>query len=238
MAMDFGIPARSPQGVRARLRDSKLLILVELAAVAAIFVADQPGLHLIWFSKTLYLLALGWASLLVRGMGWRDVGFRITRGWWFLAFFGLVAGILMEGLELFVTQPWLQQLTGQGPDLSALPDITGRPGQFALGLILVWTLAAFGEELVWRAWLLNRLADLIGRRWWGWAISLVAISVVFGLAHLYQGVTGVAENAVDGLLLGLVYFASGRNLWATIIAHGVTDSVDLTLMFTGHYPPC
>jgi len=238
MAMDFGVAARSPRGVRARLRDSKLLILVELAAVAAIFVADQPGLHLIVFSKTLYLLALGWVSLLVRGLGWRDVGFRVTRDWWRLAFFGVVAGILMEGLELFVTQPWLQQVTGQGPDLSDLNGLIGNPVQFALGLALVWTLAAFGEELVWRGWLLNRMADLVGRRWWGWTISLVAVSGVFGLAHLYQGVTGVAENAIDGLLLGLIYFASGRNLWAAIIAHGVTDSVDLTLMFTGHYPPC
>ena len=238
MAMDFGVPARSSRGGRARLRESKLLILVELAAVAAIFVADQPGLHLIWFSKTLYLLGLGGASLLVRGMGWRDLGLRISRNWGLLVFFGLVAGILMEGLELFVTQPWLQQLTGQGPDLSAVDGLVGNPAQFGLGLALVWTLAAFGEELVWRAWLLNRLTDLVGRRWWGWTISLLAVSAVFGLAHLYQGVTGVAENAIGGLLLGLVYLASGRNLWAAIIAHGVTDSVDLTLMFTGHYPPC
>ena len=238
MAMDFGAPATPPRGVRARLRQSKLLVLAELAAVAAIFIADQPGLHLIWFSKTLYLLALAWTSLLMRGMDWRDVGFRITRNWPLLVFFGLVAGILMEGLELFLTQPWLQQLTGQGPDLSALDGLVGDPTQFALGLALTWTLAAFGEELVWRAWLLNRLTDLVGRRWWGWAISLSAVSAVFGLAHLYQGVTGVAENAIDGALLGLVYLASGRNLWAAIIAHGVTDSVDLTLMFTGHYPPC
>ena len=237
MAMDFGVPAGRVGGVRGRLRDSKLLIVVELAAVAAIFVADQPGLHLIWFSKTLYLLALGWASLLARGLSWRDVGFRIPRGWWRLAFFGVVAGILLEGLELFVTQPWLQQLTGQGPDLSDFRGIVGNPTLFALGLGLVWTLAAFGEELVYRGWLLNRLADLVGQRWWGWAISLLALSGLFGLAHLYQGVTGVAENAIDGLLLGLIYFASGRNLWAAIIAHGVTDSVDLTLMFTGHYPP-
>jgi hypothetical protein len=29
---------------------------------------------------------------------------------------------------------------------------------------------------------------------------------------------------------------TGRNLVAPIIAHGVTDSLDSILIFTGHYP--
>ena len=44
------------------------------------------------------------------------------------------------------------------------------------------------------------------------------------------------ENIWDGLLLGAVYLASGRNLTAVIITHGVTDTVDLLLMYGGKYP--
>jgi membrane protease YdiL (CAAX protease family) len=31
-----------------------------------------------------------------------------------------------------------------------------------------------------------------------------------------------------------VYFVSGRNLWASIVAHGVTDTVAIVMVFFGH----
>jgi membrane protease YdiL (CAAX protease family) len=64
----------------------------------------------------------------------------------------------------------------------------------------------------------------------------VLSSAAFGLAHFDQGWTGVLENAIDGALLAGLYFASGRNLWLPIVAHGVTDSLDSLLIFSGHYP--
>jgi hypothetical protein len=36
-----------------------------------------------------------------------------------------------------------------------------------------------------------------------WALSVVIVSVIFGFAPLYLGVTGGSENAIDGLLLVL-----------------------------------
>lgn len=47
---------------------------------------------------------------------------------------------------------------------------------------------------------------------------------------------GQIENAIDGLLLGVLYLACGRNPCAPIIAHGITDTVDLMLLFLGKYP--
>jgi CAAX protease family protein len=40
-------------------------------------------------------------------------------------------------------------------------------------------------------------------------------------------------SAVSGLIFGLVYLGSGRNLWASIVAHGVTDTVGIALIFFG-----
>jgi membrane protease YdiL (CAAX protease family) len=58
-----------------------------------------------------------------------------------------------------------------------------------------------GEELVWRGYILNRVADLIGRSRLGWTVSIGIVSVVFGLAHFNQGWTGIIENSIDGALL-------------------------------------
>jgi membrane protease YdiL (CAAX protease family) len=65
---------------------------------------------------------------------------------------------------------------------------------------------------------------------------LLAVSIVFGFAHIGQGITGQLENVLDGFLLGLIYLGCGRNLAVPIVAHGVTDTVDLLLLFMGRYP--
>ena len=36
-----------------------------------------------------------------------------------------------------------------------------------------------------------------------------------------------SRTPFDGCLLGLLYLTCGRNLWAPIIAHGITDTVDM-----------
>jgi membrane protease YdiL (CAAX protease family) len=83
---------------------------------------------------------------------------------------------------------------------------------------------------------LNRAVDLFGPSKRGWTISIVVVSVVFGTAHSNQDVTGIIENSVDGILLALLYVATGRNLIAPIAAHGMTDTLDALLIFSGHYP--
>jgi uncharacterized protein len=97
-------------------------------------------------------------------------------------------------------------------------------------------LAAFGEEMVYRGYLLNRLADLGHRTRSAWIVALVVSSAVFAFAHTYQEVTGVVEAGIDGLWLGLLYLACDRKLSVPIIAHGVSNMPDLILIYLGKYP--
>lgn len=142
----------------------------------------------------------------------------------------------MSLLELFVTQPNLSRLLGHPPDLSDLQSLTGNLGLFLLTVVLLWILAAFGEELVYRGYLMNRVADLMGSRRTAWLLSLIVVNTVFGAGHIDQGLTGQLENVINGLLLGLMYLACGRNLAVPIIAHGVANTVDLLLIYLGRYP--
>jgi len=206
----------------------------EIFAFAALFAADEH--HLLYLSKTPCLLALGWVSLALRGLRWRDLGWSLPLHWKRLVLVGVAAGMAMEALELFATQPLLARLTGTYPDLSTFQSVVGNVQLLLLMVAGSWTLAAVGEELVWRGYAFNRAADLFGRTTPGWTLSLVAVSVVFGLAHSYQGLTGVVENTLDGLLLGGLYLASGRNLIVPVLAHGMSDMLDSLSIFSGHYP--
>jgi len=149
---------------------------------------------------------------------------------------GIVVGLAMEVLELFVTQPMLARWIGKMPDLSDFADLVGNMKLLLIYLALVWVLGALGEELVYRGYLMNRVAGLFGNTKAAWTVSLVAVSVAFGCAHLDQGSTGMVENILNGLLLGGLYLACGRNLAVPVIAHAFSDTLDFLLIYFGKYP--
>jgi membrane protease YdiL (CAAX protease family) len=215
-------------------RQSKWLALVELAIVALVFVADSH--HLIYVSKTPYLLLLGWISLRLRKLRWKDAGFSRNRSWAVILALGVGGGVVLEILQFFVTQPFLTRLTGKSPDLADFRILTGNIKYSLVALALTWTLAAFGEELVWRGYLMNRVADLGNRTRLAWIVSLVVVNVAFGFAHSYQGVTGIIQEGFSGVLLGVMFLRTGKNLSVPIIAHGVADTLDILLIFLGKFP--
>ena len=184
-------------------RRSRWLALAEFAVVGLIFYADSR--HLIPLSKTPFLFLLGWGSLRLRGLRWRDVGLTRDRAWIAVIGLGVGAGLLMEAFQLFVSQPLLVRLTGEQPDLSDFRSLHGNLKLLLVFLALTWTLAAFGEELVWRGYLMNRAADLGKRTRAAWVVSLLAVNAVFGFAHAYQGITGILDESLMGFLLGLLY---------------------------------
>jgi hypothetical protein len=192
--------------------------------------------HYIYFSKTPHLLALGWLSLKLRGVRWREVGLRLPPNWRGLVLLGVAAGVAIELLELFATQPLLVALTGKYPDLSDFRAVVHNVPMVLLAVGASWIVAALGEELVWRGYVLNRTADLLGSNRLGWTVSIIVASVVFGASHSYQDIMGIVENSIDGVLLALLYTACGRNLIAPIVAHGITDTIDALIIFSGHYP--
>jgi membrane protease YdiL (CAAX protease family) len=218
----------------ASWRQSKWMALGEFVIVALIFLADRR--HLIYFSKTPYLFVLAWISLRLRRARWRSVGFARYRNWRFTVAIGVATGILTETFQLLATQPLLVRLTEKQPDLHNFRLLTGNIKWVIAGVAYSWTFAAFGEEMVWRGYLMNRVAELGNRSRRAWIGSLIAVSLVFGVAHAGQGITGIIEEGIAGMFLGVIYLGTSRNLAVPIIAHGVADTIDMVLIFLGKYP--
>jgi uncharacterized protein len=149
---------------------------------------------------------------------------------------GITYGVGLELFDLFGKQPLLTRLLGKPPDLSRFPAVRGNLQYALLIVVVMWVPAAFGEELVYRGYLMNRVADLGGGTRTVWIASLLLISALFGFSHYHQGLTGILEEGSDGLILGLVYLLYRRNLAIPIVAHGVCDTIDIALLFLGKYP--
>ena len=203
---------------RLSKRKDSALFLLEALIVFGLFWADiHHWRHVVLFSKTPYLLVLGWISLRVRGVSWKSIGFTRPASWRSVVVWGLVAGVAMECLELFATQPLLMRLLHAPPDLSFLTELRGNVAELVVVLALTWTLAAFGEELAWRGYILNRIADVIKLPRLRWPVAVVLSSAVFGLAH-FELLELLGLSAFGAVLALMAY--KFRRLGPGIFAHG------------------
>lgn len=137
-----------------------------------------------------------------------------------VALFGL-GGMAIEALDL------------PKVDISMITDLaTAGPVSFALWIVLVaWFAAGFGEELLYRGFLMDRLMRLRGMRGAKWPAAIIQ-ATIFGLAHLYQGLGGVLVTATVGLFLAWLRMANRGNLWACILAHAAVDTLMLSLAYS------
>jgi membrane protease YdiL (CAAX protease family) len=214
------------------LRDNRLLILAELLMV--ILVRFQV---LLPFSPaTIPLPLLGSLSLWLRQSGWREIGLGRPASWGRTILAGVGIAVAWTALDWWVTLPLVKRITGQPLDVSEYASLPGNLYLLLVWVALSWTLAAFGEEMVYRGYLLNRLADLLGRHRAGWALSLLVMGLLFGWGHNYQGTTGLLLSIYDGIVMGVLYLASGRNLWLTVIEHGAGNTLGFILVYLGYHP--
>ncbi len=179
------------------------------------------------------LLLLSSQSLWLRGLRWSQLGMRrpiAARRTVLLA--TAVSVALLLAIRIAIV-PFAVLVTRQPVDLSAFGE-SGDTRSFLMWLAEAWTLAAFGEEMVFRGYLIGRVSELVGKTGIGQVVAVASSSVLFGLAHRYQGWTGVIATAIIGAVLGTVYLRGRRNLWTVIVCHGIVDTVILSTLYFGN----
>jgi membrane protease YdiL (CAAX protease family) len=198
----------------------------------AMLLADWLEVDAVALAGIAASLALAWWIRWSRGAGWADLGLR--RG---IAPGRLLLTVLPAVTVLLVVNALLGRLLavlGMEPDLSRFVFLRGNFLALVLMLVVVWTVAAFGEEMLFRGVLLNTLADLFrphaGDRL-AWVLALVITSAVVGAGHAYYGPAGVIITGVLGGGFGLVYLVAQRNLWAPILTHGLFDTVAFVVLY-------
>ena len=184
-------------------------------------------------NEVIVLSVLGFISMRLRDGGWFAMGFKRPASWRRILLIALVAAILRILLGQFLIEP-VTGLFWPKPSPPALAnEITGNVKIAFVGLLLVWTFAAFGEEIVYRGYLLTRAADVGKRSELAYWIGIVLVSILFGYGHYYKGAAGVIDSGVAGVILGSAYMLAGRNLWASIFAHGFIDTFGIIDAFFG-----
>jgi membrane protease YdiL (CAAX protease family) len=179
------------------------------------------------------LFVLGLISLRVRDGDWGVIGLRWPASWKKTILLAVAAAATRILLGQFVMDPLTAHFWPPAAGPSGFSEITGHPMVALRWLFIVWTFAAFGEEISYRGYLVTRAADVGARSKFAYWIAVVLVSVLFGYGHYYKGPAGMVDSGMAGLVLGAAYLLSGRNLWVCILAHGLIDTVGVVALFFG-----
>lgn len=177
----------------------------------------------------LAILTLSW----LKKSGWSDIGFMQPKSWWKTAALGVGVAVSLQASALLITLPLLARLGIPTPDLSAYGTVKSNAFVLIGWLLVSWTTAGFGEEIIWRGFMMPQIARLFNNNWMGWVLGLLGSSVLFGLIHYPQGITGMVMTGFSGIIYGLLVLTSGHKLWPAIIAHGMTDTIAFLLLCYG-----
>ena len=243
MINETAIPAR--EGTKRSSNKNKSVILLEiLAAFLPILVLGGIGT---WLGTDTFLggmiVTLGYAlSILVatfvlksRSSSWQDIGLAQPGSWprTVLLGIGALAALFIMTIALQIVAlnlPWIEV---PPIDQSRFNPLEGDLVVFLLLVVLAWTTIAFGEEMFYRAFLITQLGDVFQKSKLGTALALIASSIIFGFVHFVEGPLGVANTFFMGLIFGAIYLRTGRNLWVTIIAHGLANTIRFYFLFIG-----
>jgi hypothetical protein len=100
--------------------------------------------------------------------------------------------------------------------------IPETPREKLWAALIIAPTAAFCEEFLFRGYLLTQLHNWLHSLLWAWVVS----SVAFGLAHCYQGWSGMTRAGLLGALLAYPVVRWG-SLYPAMLAHWMIDTVAL-----------
>jgi len=166
---------------------SKRKYLLELGAILALLavflsmmsayqtVGAGVGPKLFLVGRMVLLVALCTWLLRRDGERWRDLGLRRPARWWVVPLLVLGGFVLLVVLSGWLRSVVLPAIGAPPPQPSALAAIRGDLTQYLFyGFIVSWGSAAFGEELLLRGFVLDRLVKLNGQNFLATIFSIVA----------------------------------------------------------------
>jgi uncharacterized protein len=120
------------------------------------------------------------------------------------------------------------------PDYSLFSEEVESNELVALAVIVrIWTVVAFGEEILARGFLIDRFETIfsgIPKATW---LAVLCASILFGIAHRYQGTGGIILSATVAVILSYVYLKQQRTIWTVVIIHGLVDTIAILLLYFG-----
>ena len=103
-------------------------------------------------------ITVAWVVLKMRGSGWRDIGLARPQSWLRTLLLGVVAlvgAVIVTVTVQLIAVNWPGLVLDEA-DVSRFNPLEGNLLLLLGYVVLAWTTIAFGEEMIFRAFLINR----------------------------------------------------------------------------------
>jgi hypothetical protein len=170
-------------------------------------------------------------SKYIRKEKWAQYGFKSVKRKTLLI--AICIGLGFGFLDNFIIEPVITKLSGAAPDLSSYKAVTGNLMGLIGMLALGWIVGGLFEEFFFRGYLFNRIQSIVHNQLLFRTIAILLTSIVFCFAHTYQGIGGILDTFLFSVVLGVLYFLFGRNVWYLILIHGFYDTVGIFRLYFG-----
>lgn len=223
----------------AQHSNGRFVALFDLALVISVLVGVKQSLlpySQLYAGPASTLSAMIVATLLLRmrASWWSDLGFRLPESWWKTGLLTVLTIAVMIGAMAgggWIADQFFEDIGTSG----RFDHVEGNLIAYLGVMALIWTHAAFFEELLFRAFIISRGSALFGIGIRADLLAVLFAALFFGYRHYYyQGLNGALTITFVGLAMGLLYLWFGRrSILPLILAHGLIDTLGMTFRFLG-----
>lgn len=133
----------------------------------------------------------------------------------------------------FIVVPGIEMLTRVPIDYSSMSQLEGNLETTIVWLLIVWATAGFGEEIIFRGYLMRQFVKFFGDSKISLAINILIICGFFGYMHMQQGITGQLVVVIIGALLSIIFYMLKYDLWFMIMIHGIFNTIGILSFYFG-----
>lgn len=191
---------------------------------------------IVWLANIAMLLIV-WSGLKIRGEDWSYFGLTfksISVKDGFKTFLQSLLVFILAVTGFIIGSIIMANITGipeGSADMSSYEYMQNNLPMFLITLLGVLIVSSFGEEVVYRGFLINRLIELGLKKKHGKVVTVIISSVIFGLVHYDWGPMGVVQTGFMGLALAICYLKMKKRLWVIVIAHAYMDTLLMVQMY-------
>ena len=212
------------------------IILVFLVAFVFIKLFKSPqdsdliyNQAIVWIAN-ITMLVMVFTGLKLRGESLDHFGFSFKKFGWKFAFKTFLQSLLVLVLALcgfILGSIIMANIIGipESSDMGGYDYLRNNIWMLLLTLAGVYIVSSIGEEVIYRAFLINRISELGLDSKKGRIIAVIISAILFGLAHYTWGPMGVVQTGFMGLALGLSYVHLKKRIWVLIFAHAFMDTI-------------
>jgi membrane protease YdiL (CAAX protease family) len=168
---------------------------------------------------------LVWVWIRITATPWHEIGYVKPKSWIAVVVTGIILGVVFKFLMKALVMP----LFGADPVNQAYHFLAGN-NELLPAAIWAMLAAGFGEETIFRGFLFTRLKRLLGWSRRSKILIVVFTSALFASGHYAQGIAGIEQAAITGLVFGSIYAATG-SIWMIMIAHAAFDLTALAIIY-------